>query len=217
MTVNNIMEKIAELMGAHGMSVEKLAHATNIPVRFVSALKNGEFSKLPAEPYVRGYLVKIAHVLKADPDELMGAYKESASSSKSGQYDKLPANRFQKVVFTRGIAVAFAVIMLIGAFFFFRLEEILGFTGLDVQIPAATAQELFRVSGSVRPGYLVTLNDEIVYTDEQGHFEKDMMLEAGLNNLEFKVKRFLGRETTIVKQIYYEPIIQTIPTTNTNG
>lgn len=199
------------------MSAEKLAHATNIPIRFISALKNGEFSKLPAEPYVRGYLVKIAHILKADPDELMGAYKESASSSKSGQYDKLPSNRFQKIVFTRGMAVGTAIVMIIAAFLFFRFDEIVGATSLDVDIPASTSEQLLKVTGSVRAGDRVTLNDEIVYTDEQGYFEKEVLLEPGLNNFEFKVKRFLGRETTTVKQIYFQPIIQTEPIINTTN
>ena len=50
---------LSELIENEGLTVEKIALQTDIPSRFVIALKEGNLEKLPSEPYVRGYLIKI--------------------------------------------------------------------------------------------------------------------------------------------------------------
>ena len=193
-----------ELMESQGVGPEKLASLTNIPLRFINSLKNAEFSKLPSEPYVRGYLQKIAGALKTDPDEILRVYKESAAAATSGKGDKLPENRFRKLTIQSGWMTGLAIVILIASFLFFRFDDIFGITGLEAVIPSTSSSELIAITGNVKPGDRLTLNDEIVYTDDIGHFEKEIVLEPGLNKLEFKIRRFLGRERTIVRQIYYQ-------------
>ena len=65
--------------------------------------------------------------------------------------------------------------------------------------------QIVNVTGQVNPGDTLTLNNEVIYPDKSGRFEKEIQLESGLNTLEFRVKRYLGRETTVVKQVLYQP------------
>ena len=202
---NNLSETLKALLDEHSVTPEKLASTTNIPLRFIVALVNGDLSKLPSAPYVRGYLKKIAPVLHTDPDELIEIYKSSDRIIRSGESDKLPDNRFNVFGINRGVAITIAIVLILTAFLIFRFDAIFGVASLEVNIPETVSEELYTVAGSITPGDQLTLNDEIIYTDETGKFEKEMMLFPGLNKLEFKVKRFLGQERTIQKQIYYEP------------
>src|SRR3989338_8404013 len=93
-------ELLNDLMEAEGLTAEKLANLTNIPSRFIVTMREGELNKLPAEPYAKGYLKKIADVLKTDEVSLINAYKESkkiARLDNAGETDKLPSNQFAHV------------------------------------------------------------------------------------------------------------------------
>lgn len=210
--MNNDNKKLAdviqELMEERGISLEKLAYITNIPQRFLLALKNGEFNKLPAKPYVRGYLLKIATVLEVDPEIVLRAYKESAEIKSSGTRDRLPTNRFAKQRFNKNLALAAFVLIILVAFFGIRVKSILGTPTITLSIPDSTLITIDRdlkVSGRISPGDRLTLNEEMVYTNNDGAFEKEVNLSSGLNTLEFRVTRFLGREIKVMRQVFYEP------------
>ena len=201
----NISETLDELMKKRRVSAEKLANATGIPKRFISSLVEGKPEQLPARPYVRGYLFKIAEALEVDPHVLWQSYRASTEFSSSGDRDKLPSNRFafKKIGTSRVVGILFLLIIL--AFVGLRFNEMLGRPTLDVSFPESTSEETITVSGNVSPGDRLTLNEEVIYPNKEGFFEKRVQLEPGLNTLEFKIKRYLGQETSVVKQVFYQP------------
>lgn len=201
----NIGELISDLMENEGLTVDKLVSQTNIPSRFIVAIKEGELDRLPAEPYVRGYLAKIAVALKADPELLIKTYKESTAVVKSGVSDKLPSNQFARVPFKKSRIIIPLLIAALAAVIFFRFDQIFGVPELTItELPAIAYSESLNISGNIRPGDNLTLNGEIIQTDAAGHFEEIITLKPGLNVLQFKAKRFLGKEAVITKEVYYE-------------
>lgn len=201
----NITTLLQEAMEAKGLDAGKLADLTDVPQRFISSLISGDFNDLPSEPYIRGYLFKIAGVLEADPNFLWRSFRQSAEIRSSGSRDILPANRFGlKKVSSKKIWILLAALVLVG-FLGFRINSILGKPTLDVSLPEVTANQIVNVTGQVNPGDTLTLNNEVIYSDKSGRFEKEIQLEPGLNTLEFKVKRYLGRETKTVRQVLYKP------------
>jgi hypothetical protein len=202
----DISSLLTKLMEERKVSPDRLADATDIPKRFITSLMEGSSDQLPARPYVRGYLFKIAEALKVDPHILWQSYRSSTDFPASGEKDRLPINRFafNKVRTSRLVAVFFVLVVLV--FLGFRFNDILGRPMLDVSLPESTTEETITVSGSVTPGDRLTLNGEVIYPNEEGFFEKRVQLEPSiLNTLEFKVKRYLGKETTVIKQVFYQP------------
>ena len=61
-----------------------------------------------------------------------------------------------------------------------------------------------KLVGQINPRDKLTINGEELVRDASGHFEKEFPLQDGVNTAEFKVKRFLGKETTVVRQIIYK-------------
>ncbi len=201
----DISEILASVMRERRISVDALSNATDIPKRFITSLVEGDFKNLPAKPYVRGYLFKIGEALRIDQNVLWQSYKNSANPVTSGEHDRLPSNRFAFKKMRASRMVTIFLIVLILAFVGFRFNDILGKPKIDVSLPESTTEETITVSGTVESGDTLTLNGEVIYPDGEGFFEKRVQLEPGLNTLEFRVKRYLGQESSLAKQVFYNP------------
>lgn len=197
------------MMAAQEISLEKLAYLTNIPLRFLIALQKGELNKLPGPPYVRGYLLKIAEALNADAEPLLKSYKNSIQSNNNNKgIDRLPENRFAIKPFNKSIVIVFILLAVLVLFLISRLGAILGVPTITVSLPASTLitnNELLKIEGKITPGGRLTLNNELIYADSEGKFEKEIILSQGLNTLEFDAKKFLGREAKFTRQVFYQP------------
>jgi len=203
-------ELLKELMAAKGLSVAKLASSSNIPSRFIDLLIEGRYNQLPSKPYIRGYLIKIASILGIEPEALLESYNSSVELSSSGKMDKLPINRFAFKPINRGLIVGIIIIAIIVGIIVFRFKDIMGIPTIQVNVPTTTQTQTLSVTGYVKPGDSVTLNNENVYPASDGTFEKDVLLSPGLNTLQFNVKRFLGEETNLIKYVSYD--VQTTST-----
>ncbi len=215
--MNNSQESIAqllrELLETHSMSAQSLAERTGVPVRFIESLVRGDFDQLPARPYIRGYLFKIADVFKIDPGILWGAYRKGVDIATSGADDRFPSNRFAIAKISPHKIVLILFVILLAVFIGFRFNDILGKPTISVDIPKLTDQEIITVRGNVSPGDRLILNNEVIYPRDDGKFEKNVQLEPGLNTLKFNINRHLGREATEIHQVFYQPteIIQELP------
>lgn len=204
----NLTETFQEALGLRGLNIEKLAELTDIPEMYLLALRDADFSKLPAAPYVRGYLMKIADVLRIDGETLWQTYKNENIKT-SGAKDKLPSNRFlikplKKKTFVFGFIAIFVIIYLIG-----RVDNFLGTPKLEIINPAfptvVVKEPNMKLIGETDSQNKLTINNEEIFIGKDGRFEKEISLQPGVNIVEFKAKKLLGKETKVVRQIMYQP------------
>lgn len=205
-----LSEVLKDHLDARNTNIAKLAEASGVPERYITALAGGEFASLPPAPYVRGYLYKMAAVLEAQGSELWQHYKKEMAPQSSGALDRLPSNRFSIQPLSKKWAMLALGAILIGTYLAFQLPSILGqpslhLTDYENEETYNMTASVILLSGSIKPGDKLTLNNEAVYADTQGHFEKEILLQKGLNTVELKVKRFLGREKKVIRQFNYEP------------
>ncbi|MBI5079500.1 helix-turn-helix domain-containing protein [Candidatus Wolfebacteria bacterium] len=205
----NLSEVFKEAMNLKGVNVEKLADLSDIPERYLKALENGDLKNLPPSPYARGYLMKIALILNIDGEFLWQLYKKENELKISGPLDFLPSNRFafsssKKKFIVFGIIIIFAIIYLA-----WNLTDFFGTPDLKIVNPAENSviinSDSIKLSGQANPADKLTINGEETLIKEDGSFEKEFVLEAGLNTIEFKIKRFLGKEKKEIKQVIYQP------------
>lgn len=202
----DLQDLLKELMAAKGLTVDQLADSSNIPARFINSLVEGEYKELPSKPYVRGYIIKLANVLDADPMVLMESYDPSSVDlHTSGKTDHLPVNRFALKPINRGLVIAIVIIFVLAGVIIFRFNDIIGKPEIQVNVPTTTQSQTIQVTGEVKPGDTLTLNGELVYPAGNGTFQQDVSLSPGPNTLQFTVKRFLGGETNLTKQVIYQP------------
>lgn len=202
-TINGILD---EALDAKGLNLEKLAQITDIPMNYLNALYRGDFKQLPPAPYARGYINRIAEVLNIDAQNVWQIYKDNLKTS--GEEDKLPANRFafKKIKKRKFVIIGLAVIILI--YLGLQGGKFLGIPSIEISNPSADNaiinNAIIDLRGKIDPQDKLTINGEDLSTDANGYFEKNFSLDPGLNMIEFKVKRLLGKEIKITRQVIYQ-------------
>ena len=204
----NITEIFHEALEIRGLNIEKLAELTDIPKMYLTALYDADFKKLPATPYVRGYLMKIAEILKIDGEMLWQTFKNENITT-SGANDKLPSNRFlikplKKRVFTFGF---FAILVVI--YLAWQGSNLLGSPKIEITNPAFPTiivnEQNLTLSGETDKQNKLTINNEEIFINDDNKFEKEIFLQPGVNTIEFKIKKLLGKEVKVMRQIIYQP------------
>lgn len=199
---------LAEAMQAKNISFEKLAALSNVSERFLEPLLQDDYAHLPASPYLRGYILKISQVLGLEGEKIWETYfKESPVVRKSGGTDELPKNRFEKAKIDRryiaGAILGLVFIVYVG----WKIQSYFSVPNLELQDfteNMVTEKSPYELSGVIDPKNQLFINGEQIYPDETGKFEKTVELQPGFNALSFKIKKFLGSEYIIEKQIYFK-------------
>ena len=207
--VRNLPNTIINALKAKGLTIEKLAQTTGISDRFLESLIEERFEDLPPLPYVRGYLIKIAGVLGLDGEDLWRGYlRDNNLIKRSGKSDQLPTNRFVVSKLSGKLILVSLVVVSFIVFAVLRTPLFSDRLGLElINLPNDTTftnDTTFNILGKVKSAYKLTLNGERIYPDSNGDFEKTIPLQEGFNTLVFNVKKFLGKERIITKQIFYQ-------------
>ncbi len=207
---NNFSMVLAEAMRAKGISAEKLARETGISERFLFLMLEEQPEKLPASPYLHGYIIKIADVLGMDGEKVWNTYfRNSRYLKSSGVSDRLPKNRFAASRVNKKVLVVSLVIILIAAYFIIRalsgfdLSRELSLQNFD-ENTIVSQKETYTLRGNINPALRLMINDAPVYPGESGDFEKVLELEPGFNTVTFRVEGLLNKKEEIVKQIYFQ-------------
>lgn len=204
-----LKEVLTDALEAQGLNIGRLAELTDIPERYLIALRDNDIKKLPAAPYVRGYLMKIAEVLDIDGRPLWELYKTESPVKTSGVEDRLPVNRFAIKPRSKKLLI-FGLMLLLGIIYLaWRSNDLFGTPQIEIVNPVVnnfvTKDSSVKLRGIVNPKDKLMINGEEIIVDPNGRFEKDFTLQTGVNTVEFKVQRLLGQTATILRQIIYQP------------
>lgn len=198
-----------ENMETKGLVPERVYQLTGIPKHYLEAIFRGEWNKLPAAPYARGYFKKLESLLGVPDNHFWQLYKEEISPKVSGPTDKLPGNRYAIRTGNRKWSWLLLAVLAIGVYLLLGLDRFLGVPELQITNPsnalAVSTLPNFVLTGQMNSKDKLLINGEEMYIDKNGGFEKIYNLQAGLNTFEIVAKRFLGGETKIVKQVIYQP------------
>lgn len=190
-------------------SIKKLTEVTSIQERYIHLLLSGELHKLPPSPYVRGYLTKICQALDLDMQDIWQTYKGEIEVATSGPRDRLPINRFAIKSKTKKFLIFGILGLLVIAYLGWNSRQLIGSSTLEVISPknetTTTDMAMVTIEGSTEYSNKLTINNEQIYLEKNGHFKKDYDLQEGLNTFEILAKKFLGRENKIIKKIIRQP------------
>jgi len=195
-----------EKLGEHGISLRKLSEVSGIAFKHLENISFGRFEDLPPAPYLRGYLINLGHILEFDGEEWLESMKKDGLVQGAGARDQLPKNRFaqrpvrKKIII--GIVIAFAVFYIV-----FRLPAITGRPSINIISPSEnsiiTATDRITIEGTLSGSDQLTVNGDVTYINEDGRWQKNIHLQPGLNSIRVVAKKFLGRETEIIRHVIY--------------
>ncbi|HPW34382.1 MAG TPA: helix-turn-helix domain-containing protein [Candidatus Paceibacterota bacterium] len=215
MEIKPLKEILRDEMKAKGFNVQKLSEITNIAPNYIRALLDNDFEKLPAAPYVHGYLESIAKELDIETEPLWQEYQKESGMKRSGPFDKLPINRYAQKPFNKKTLIITIFVLIVLAFALPHIADFFGKPSLEIYWPPSdqykTMDEVVILKGRIaNPQDKILVGEGEVVVASDGIFEKEVRLDPGCKNVfDFTVKRFLGLSTTVKRTICYEssPII----------
>lgn len=197
-----------ERMRERGLATKRLSELTGISVKHLEALRDGRVAELPPPPYLRGYLLKLGQILEFDGNDWWNELKNVRPAKNFAPADELPKNRFKKEPIKKYIILGGLALLLI-FYFGFRFSKIFGQPGIAISYPsenpAVVNQNSISIIGRITNADTLKVNSETISAGQNGDWQKIISLQPGINTIEISAKKFLGRETKIIRQIIYEP------------
>lgn len=205
-TVGEILRNKRKELNFDLQTVEK---ATKIRVKFLLALENNEFDKLPPGAFARGFIKNYATFLGLPVEETLAFYRRAANEEKLSVAPSKPLRigRFalSPQFFT---LVGFGTLLVVFfAYLIFAYFQFAGAPMLVVNTPANNSvvnTEKIEVAGKTDPEVTLVINDQKVPVAENGSFDVSVPLSPGLNTLTITATNKFKRQTTVVRNLRVE-------------
>lgn len=173
------------------LTLEQVSQKTGIKLTFLESLESGQFSHLPADVYIFGFLRQLAAIYSADPDELVNQFKkEKGIELQITKSSGIRGVGWRQKLLGR-MVVTPKIISLVAGFMFVTLTvvyiiwQVLSINktpGLTIFSPANNSVVFgssVDVRGQTDPAASVLVNQQNVFVDDKGGFDTQVGLTPG--------------------------------------
>jgi hypothetical protein len=187
-------EKLKKIRSEYRISLNEVSKHTKIRAEYLEYLESGEYEKLPADVYVRGFVRSYAHFLEADERVLVKMYERESDIQRHIRKDQFHdqsqnAFDFPRFVITPKVFVAGGVLALLFGVSWYLYREFRAFASeprLTVEEPfdgqAVFGNEV-TVRGNTDSGATLSINDQSVLVRDGGVFFERVPVHFGVNAL----------------------------------
>lgn len=122
--MESIGEKFKNRREEKGLFVEQIARDTNISKKYIIALEMEDFSEMPGEAYLIGFLRAYAEYLDLDAEEIVSIYKNTKIQEQPVPEELIPKkNGLLSTPFLPAAAAVLIIALTGGGFYFFGSNE----------------------------------------------------------------------------------------------
>lgn len=186
------------------LSLEHLSSLTKIDTKYLDALENDDYSKLPSETFIKGFIRNISLRLDRDPQELISVFRRDFRHPQKNQSE---SHLHRPVKFGPSLLSSQIFPFLIGGIIFivylvFQFRAILTPPPLDIAspTPGSVLVSPIEITGHTEVGSQITINgDTQAKPDSEGNFVLRLSLPVGETEIEVSITNRFGRNT--VKKI----------------
>lgn len=206
-------KRLLEARASRGMTSAVIAREYAIPLSFLEALERGDYGRVPAKVYTRAFLKKyltllglsVAEHLLMFEEEFahfqklsLGArpYRMVGTKPTLGRFEFTPSF-FQKI---SAVAVGLIFLIYIGV----RVDASIAPVSLALTSPGenlTTSERTLVILGETEREATITINGQAIPIDNEGRFEKSVLLEEGLNTLEVVAGKKYRPATTVTRHV----------------
>ncbi len=208
--------KLKALRKAANITLSEMVIKTKIRKSYLNAFESGNYNQLPDPIYTRNFLKIYVQTLGAEVDYYLDLYEQECGTCDFTDQSRLPRARTQRSRFlvpSKFIKIGvFAVIMLaVVSYIGVQIQTIVSAPNLIVLEPSdghLTELATVLVTGKAEDGAQVVVNGERVLMLSDGYFEKEVVLERGLNVITIEgSKRYSKSAITRRRVILDQPTI----------
>lgn len=200
-------QKLREIRIQRGLSLDEVTRTLKIRPAFLSAIERGEYHKLPASAYARGFIANYAEYLGVSKKDALALYRREVDESKA--YIVLP-ERFSEpadLVLPR-FKIQYTTLVVLFAFFLFAgyiaYSYKDAFTNPPLMLESSTVSAkagTVTIRGKSNPYASVSVNKAPVYVEGDGTFIKSLSVFPGKTNITITAINRFGKSTTIEKTV----------------
>lgn len=213
-------EKLRNIRSNKRASLSDISKNTRIQIEYLEYLEQGDYDKLPADVYVKGFLKSFAEYLNVDERDLIKSFNKERSIQKNIKGDENANNAPKKInlsnfsINPKIISVVLISMFFIGMSFYLykKLDSFVSTPELIILNPeedAVVYDSQVVVNGRTDEGNEVFINSQPVLVDENGTFKESIILRNGINMITVRsINRFdkeAVRELSVDAQ--YEVVI----------
>lgn len=196
------------------IELEEIEKKTKIRVKYLQAIENDDYPKLPGGKVVaKGFIKNYGQFLGLSTDSLLASFRRDFGQEQKGQvlprgiYRPLDKIGFSWTPKTTIIAISFFLICLFVSFLGYQFFLFLGPPKLQVTIPLedeVVRESVVKVEGRSDNDAVVYLNEELISLDEEGNFTELVNLVPGENLIRIEAVSRRGKKSVIERKIYYQ-------------
>lgn len=185
MKTKTIGEILREERLRHRMSISDLAARTRIRREYLESLENNHFQKLPAAPFVRGYIKTYSELFGFEYQPLLGLLRRDYKESAKGKL--IPHQFLKPVLRKRALWTPVTVVLVLSGVVFLSLLGYVGVQWYDLtkppQLEVISPQEnevvspQVMVTGQTVPDAVVLVNAQPVSLQPDGRFETEVFIQ----------------------------------------
>lgn len=196
------------------LTFEDVEKKIKIRAKFLKALEDNDYQKLPSTVYIKGFIRNYSEFLGLSSEKVLMVFRRQFDEKRSlGILPRgLTTSTGEGLFFIKKppvMALFFLLPLLLLSIYLYREYRI--FTqppALSIQAPGEAmtiSKDEIEVSGQTDPSAILTLNGQKIFLKADGSFTQQISLTPGLNTLEFIAKNKLGRETVVKRNIEVAP------------
>jgi cytoskeletal protein RodZ len=196
------------------LSYEDIEKQLRIRKKFLSALEENAWNKLPSLPYIKGFIRNYSTYLGLKPDEMVAIFRRQfAAQEKAGLLPDGVTHPLDEPTFR--ITPTYTVILLTAGFvllflsyLFFQYASLVQPPLLSVTKPLegeTIHSEVVLVSGVTDKDAVVSINNQKIALSTEGDFMTNLTLPAGVNTLIIDSVGKNGKKSTISRTVQITP------------
>ena len=205
-------ERLKRIRKDKRFEIKYVEERTKIRAKYLEALEVGDYSKLPPDVYIKGFLKNYADFLNLDKEMVLSMYakerglKETVkrAAEKGSKKKSLIAHRFvitPKILFLSAVSFAvLAIILYIG----WQVKILAAPPKLEITNPSDNATletDAIYVEGKTDEGADIYINNVQVGGGPEGEFKERVSLQNGVNTITVIAKNKMGKEVKLTRNV----------------
>ena len=195
------------------LSFEEIEAKIRIRKKYLQAIEENEWQKLPSLAYIKGFINNYSRFLNLDPNETLAVfrrhykYEEKDDVLPSGVSAPLnePVIRLTPQSVFLLLTSLFIIILFINLFFQYR--SIISPPSLIVERPSegeVLNTETMEVKGKTDPDADIEINKKRITLNDKGEFSTTFLLQPGINTVIIESISKHGKKNTITRTVSVE-------------
>lgn len=192
------------------LSLTEVEKVTKIRQKYIEALEENKFDKLPPPTFTKGFIKNYSDFLSLDAKQLLLLYRREFDEKK--ETDLLPKGvskplNIPVIRITSNSILTFLILGFIGLFFVYLFSQYLTIAlapSLNVYEPkdkSIVKSESIAISGKTDSDVKILINDQSISVNQDGSFSQKLKLQNGPNTLVIVAVNKRNRATKITRSI----------------